>query len=295
MMNATKNTINMVKIKFWTVVALILCMGFMFMNFKDWSPIDTTDKVAYEIVGRWELPVALREVSGISWLDNNRIAAVQDEDGIIFIYDLNQKKVVEELKFGNAGDYEGLAIQGKNAYVLESSGRITIVENFQDDDRTVLSFDTGFDIENNMESLEFDKEHNQLLMIPKDRDSTSDRIKCVYAFSLDNNRLIPEPVFKIDMGDEVLKHFREKKLYKTFRPSDIAIHPQTKEIYVLEGTKPKLLILDSNGSAKRAYKFDSKIFPQPEGITFSPDGTLYISSEGKKDGNGTITELKLQK
>ena len=102
-----------------------------------------------------------------------------------------------------------------------------------------------------------------------------------------------DPVMQLDMDDEVLKHFREKKIYNNFRPSDIAIHPQTKEIYMLEGAKPKLLILDKNGVAKNGYSLSKKIFPQPEGITFSPDGDLYISSEGKKDGVGTITKLKL--
>lgn len=283
----------MARIKLWTVAALVISMGFLFMNFKDWIPYDSAEKVSYEIAGRWELPIELREVSGIAWLADNKIAAVQDEDGILFIYDLKHKKVVEEVKFGHGGDYEGLAVHGEHAYVLESNGRITIVENFQEHNRTVTSFDTGFDIENNMESLEYDIAHNQLLMIPKDRDASSHKVKSVYAFSLADNALNPKPIFNIDMGDNVLKDFREKKLYKTFRPSDMAIHPQTKEMYVLEGSKPKLLILDENGTAKKAYKFDKHIFPQPEGITFSPDGTLYISSEGKKDGIGTITELKL--
>ena len=294
-MEANNNTVNMARIKFWTVASLVISLSFLFMNFKDWLPYDSAEKVSYEIADRWQLPGELREISGISWLEDNKIAAVQDEDGIIFIYDLKQRKVVEELKFGNGGDYEGVTVHGKNAYVLESNGRITIINDFQHNDRTITSYDTGFDIENNMESLVYDTENDQLLLIPKDRDAGSDRIKNVYAFSLEDKTLNPEPIFNIDMGDKVLKNFREKKLYKTFRPSDVAIHPLTKELYILEGSKPKLLILDKNGTAKNAYKFDKKIFPQPEGITFSPDGNLYISSEGKKDGIGTITELKLSR
>lgn len=38
---------------------------------------------------------------------------------------------------------------------------------------------------------------------------------------------------------------------------------------------------------------DKNLFPQPEGITFSPNGTLYISSEGKKDAKATISQMKL--
>ncbi|WP_405384781.1 SdiA-regulated domain-containing protein [Maribacter sp. LLG6340-A2] len=292
-MEANKNTFNMARIKFWTVAAMLISIGFLFMNFRDWLPYDSAKKVSYEIAGRWELPLALREVSGIAWLNEDTIAAVQDEDGIIFLYDLQQKQVIKEIKFGHAGDYEGLALHDKDAYVLESNGTITIVKNFQDHDRTVTSFDTGFDIANNMESLEYDAANHRLLLIPKDRDASSKRVKNIYAFSLRTNTLDPKPIFTIDMGDEVLKSFREKKVYKTFRPSDMAIHPQTHELYVLEGSKPKLLILDKQGNAQHAYKLDKKLFPQPEGITFGPDGTLYIASEGKNDGIGTITELKL--
>ncbi|TVZ16085.1 SdiA-regulated domain-containing protein [Maribacter sp. MAR_2009_72] len=292
-MKTNTNTFSMARIKFWTVAALIISIGFLFMNFRDWLPYDSAKKVTYEIAGRWELPIELREVSGIAWLRDNTIAAVQDEDGIIFLYDLQRQKVTQEIKFGHAGDYEGLAVHDKDAYVLESNGTITIVKNFQDHDRTVTSFDTGFDIENNMESLEYDAQNNRLLIIPKDKDAATDKVKSIYAFSLRTNTLDPKPIYTIDMGDEVLKNFREKKLYKTFRPSDMAIHPQTGEMYVLEGSKPKLLILDKQGTAQHAYKFDKQIFPQPEGITFDPDGTLYIASEGKKDGIGTITELKL--
>lgn len=292
-MTSTKKTLSMAKIKFLTIAAIVLGMGFLFMNFRDWLPYDSAEKVAYKITERWELPEKLREVSGISWMDENKIAAVQDEDGIIFIYDLERKKVIQEIEFGNAGDYEGLSVEGANAYVLESDGTITIVENFQDSNRKITAYETSFDEKNNMESLELDVANNRLLLMPKDRDIDSDNFKGVYEFSLEDYKLVSEPVMRLDMGDEVLKHFREKKVYKNFRPSDIAIHPQTKEMYMLEGSKPKLLILDENGVAKKGYSLDKKIFPQPEGITFSSNGDLYISSEGKNDETGTITKLKL--
>lgn len=292
-MTTSNKTLNMAKVKFWTIAAIVFGMAFLFMNFRDWVPYDSADKVAYEISGRWELPAELREVSGISWMDENTLAAIQDEDGIIFIYDLEKERVIKEIIFGGTGDYEGLATEEDNAYVLESDGTITIIENFEEQDRKVTSYETNFNEKNNMESLWLDFPENQLLVIPKDRDINSDNMKGVYAFSLDEYKLAYKPVMQLNMNDQVLKHFREKKVYKNFRPSDIAIHPKTKEIYMLEGAKPKLLILDKNGVAKKGYSLNKKVFPQPEGITFSPDGELYISSEGKKDGVGTITKLKL--
>lgn len=292
-MNEKSNNLNMVKVKFWTLTSLLVGSVFLYANFKDWTPNNDPDKVRYEVAGRWELPIELKEISAIDWVDENSIAAVQDEDGIIFIYDLLKKKVVQEIEFGMAGDYEGLAIDVDNAYVLESNGRISIIKNYKNEDRTLTEYHTLFSTKNDMESLELDREHDRLLVMPKEHGVDSDRYKGVYAFSLKDRVLDENPIFKIDMTDEVLKHYRKKKLYKTFRPSDMAIHPQTKEMYLLEGSHPKLLILDENGNAKKVYMLDDELFPQPEGITFSPNGTLYISSEGKKDGVGTITKLKL--
>jgi len=294
-MKATGNALNMGKIKLWTISGLLMGAVLIFLCFRDRMPNAGTNEVSYAIVDRWELPSELLEISAIAWLDTDRIAAVQDEQGTIFIYDLKKREVAKKIEFGRPGDYEGLAIHKKDAYVLESNGRISEIRNFQSAERTVSFYETSFKSANNMESLLLDAGQDRLLMVPKDRDLTSDRSKGIYPFALDTKKLDSVPAFKIDMGDDVLKRFRENDVGKTFRPSDLAIHPRTKEIYVLEGSRPKLLIMDADGNAKNAFSLDKKMFPQPEGITFGPDGTLYISSEGKKDTGGTITELKLRR
>lgn len=293
-MKTTGNTLNMGKIKLWTISALLMGAILLFLCFRDRMPNVSTNEVSFTIVDRWELPLELREISAIAWLDTDRIAAVQDEQGTIFIYDIKKREVAKKIEFGRPGDYEGLAIHQKDAYVLESNGKISEIKNFQSPERKVNFYETNFKTANNMESLVLDVEQDRLLMVPKDRDLTSTLSKGIYSFALDVKKLDSVPAFKIDMGDDVLKRFRENEMEKTFRPSDLAIHPRTKEIYVLEGSKPKLLILDADGNAKKAYALDKKRFPQPEGITFGPDGTLYISSEGKKNTSGTITELKLR-
>ena len=43
------------------------------------------------------------------------------------------------------------------------------------------------------------------------------------------------PSIKINMADGALKIYQNKKLLKTFSPSDTAIHPKTVDYYVLEG------------------------------------------------------------
>jgi len=51
--------------------------------------------------------------------------------------------------------------------------------------------------------------------------------------------------------------------------------------------------LDKTGKLKSYYKLDKDDFPQPESITFSAKGDLYISTEGMKK-SGTISKVIIE-
>jgi len=286
-------TIN--KTKVWTVIGLAVGFLVIVVAFTNMVPERTRGDIHYTISQRWELPSHLVEISGIDWLEDDKIVAVQDEEGIIFIYNLNDKKIEEKIEFGGPGDYEGIAVNTKDAYVLRSDGVIFEVTDFRDAERTVTSYKTFFTAEQDMESLEWDPDGNRLLIVPKAFDQNSDQYKGIYAFSLHTKEMQPDPIYKIYMADKILKRFRKNELNKTFRPSDMAINPTNGDIYFLEGTNPKLLIMDADGKLKNAYGLDKRLFRQPEGITFSPDGILYISSEGNKNTKATLSKMELDR
>jgi uncharacterized protein YjiK len=73
----------------------------------------------------------------------------------------------------------------------------------------------------------------------------------------------------------------------------MAVNPINGKLYVIEGKKPKLIILGPGGTIERVVPLLKDDFAQPEGITFSPNGELYISNEGKK-GAATIVKLKIK-
>lgn len=52
------------------------------------------------ILKTFELPESLKEVSGISHIDDSKLACIQDEKGSIYIYDLNLESVTREIQFG---------------------------------------------------------------------------------------------------------------------------------------------------------------------------------------------------
>ena len=244
------------------------------------------------IVNSWELPDALREVSGIDWIGDDKLAAIEDEDGIIYIYDLKAKKITKEIEFADDGDYEGIAVNGKNAYVMRSDGLLFEALNYQSDQIITKTYQSKMSHKNNVETLALDAKNNRLLTAPKDEDPNDENIKGIYAFDLKGQAMLSDLIFKVDMKDKALKDYEEKKSYKTFRPSDLAVHPKTGELYVLEGVNPKLLIMNTKGDIKNVFKLDKDDFAQPEGITFSPDGRLFISNEAA-GGKATILEVKI--
>lgn len=251
----------------------------------------------YTIIRKWEMPVELEEISGISYFSEDKMACVQDEEGIIFIYNLDTDLVEKKINFGKSGDYEGVAIVDSTAYVLESSGKLFEVSNYLSPDFQTVEYKTPFSGRNNMESLVADSINNRLLLAVKDADPNSKDSKGIYAFDLETKKTLSEPIFKISLDDPIFNEKSAKKSKKKsnkFYPSEIAINPIDGNIYILEGKNPRLLIMDPSGKLLRLHILNKKSFPQPEGMTFSPDGTLYISNEGK-NGTATILEVQLKK
>jgi sugar lactone lactonase YvrE len=98
-------------------------------------------------------------------------------------------------------------------------------------------------------------------------------------------------VYKIDFNDEAFGKIKVKKKSQLVQPSDIDIHPKTGDIYITEGAKPKILVMTPDGKIKTVQRLKTRDFGQPEGISFSPDGKMYISNEGKGEP-GNILELR---
>lgn len=270
------------KIAFGIALVVLLIGAAIYWAFKSKSPFGPhPEAVQVEILEQWNLPIILEEVSGIAFIDKERIAAVQDEEGIIFIYNLKNRDIEKQIPFGENGDYEGIALVGATAYVLRSDGAIFEVQNFQEEGRTVTMFDTGLEAVYNSEGLCYDASGKRLLIAIKDK--AGDEYKPVFAFDLKTKTIQKEPAFKIYFDDPVFDVLDQKTSHVLIRPSEINIHPETGNIYILEGKVPKLLILDPKGNPIELYIFDLMQFPQAEGLAFSPDGELYISNESNNN------------
>jgi len=240
-------------------------------------------------LNKWELPSILKEVSGIKYLSNNRFACIQDNAGTIFIYNADAGKIEKQIPFSGPGDFEGIAIAGTSAYVVQSDGTIYEVQGYEDARPVVKQYDTPLSAKHNVEGLTYDKKNNRLLLAIKGNEPRNAKYKCVYAFDLKSKRLAVKPVVKINLADPYISSLN-KETNKAFQPSAIEIHPVTNDIYILQGTDPRLLVMDAKGRIKKMYTFSRSDFPQAEGLAFTPEGELFVSNEGT---NGAATIVKV--
>lgn len=252
------------------------------------------DKVAgfssdVQIVEKWELPSVLREVSGIAYIDEQRFACVQDEEGAVYIFNRQSNQIEEKISFAGAGDFEGIAVKGDTAFIVRADGLLFEVD-MKAGKASVKQYSTALTVKHNVEGLCYDKNNNRLLLAIKNDEPGKPDYKGIYAFNLKERSFIKEPVYKIDLKNELIQSSSQKK-QKTIMPSAIALHPETKKIYIIDGPNARLLIMSSEGTIMELMQLGSN-FVQPEGITFSPKGEIFISNEGTKQP-GNILKIEL--
>ena len=286
------------RIAFFIIAGVLAFVGVLWYAFENPALNPRIDVETYTIMHKWDMPNELNEISGINWLSEDKIACVQDEEGIIYIYNFTTELVENKVNFAKSGDYEGIAIVDSTAYIMESSGKIFEVSNYLSPDFKTKEHQTPFSGKNNMESLVADTLNNRLLFTVKDKDPNSDSYKGIYSFNLETKKTETLPILKIPLSDPLFEKSKKDKSddgddESNFYPSEIGIHPKTGNIYVLAAKTPQLLIMDSKGKPLKLHLLYEKSFPQPEGITFSADGTIFISNEGK-NGAANIMEVEFK-
>lgn len=234
---------------------------------------------------KWILPEELKEISGQVWLDKNHVLAIEDLHPILYVIKLGNKATIEKQPtFKKVSDkkmdIEDVALVKNTVYALWSHGVLYKIKDWQNNPET-KKLETPLSKENNTEGLCYDPVSHDLLIACKNESDVEDQKKStrsVFEFDLKADTLIAEPFMLIHKKD--FKKVADEKL--EFFPSAIAVHPVTHDIYILSTKDTKCMaVYGYKGGLKSFQIIDKDILLQPEGICFAPDGTLYISSEGK--------------
>ncbi len=236
---------------------------------------------------KYVLPEKLVEISGLSYFKPNKLACVQDEDGIIFIYDTKNQQISYQEKFGKKGDFEGIEIVRDTAYILKSNGEIYYFSISENEIGETQILETKLSSKNDTEGLCYYPQKDRLLIACKGNSSTKNHEslgQSVHTVNLAKKKFISSPTieFSNQQLKKALKRFDlDPKKHLPFKPSAITVNPITNEVAIISSVGRLLIVIDKQHNITAAIPLKRKIFSQPEGICFDSKGTLYISNEGR--------------
>lgn len=241
----------------------------------------------------YELPERLDELSGLVQLDWRFVAGVSDRQGTFYVIDLTDGRVVREQKFADEGHYEDIARVGGRFFIIERDGVLFELTNLRSRsprvERHVLDVPAGL----MMEGIVHDDARDRLLLGGKDVAAGEGFI---FAYDLNRRRFDPTPVHRLRTPD-LLAHVDStvaRRLQASpFLPSALAVQPGTQHLYVLSEDTHLLVVLNPDWSVRTVEMLPVTLFPEPEGLTFLPNGELYISNEETNDATGSQLRARI--
>ncbi len=261
---------------------VIILIFFTGINLKIYGQsIGLLDK--YDITGanvtRIELPNYLDEVSGLANYGSSKLLMHDDENGIIYIYDLKSTKIERKVRIGNKKireDFEGIAANGDTVFLSTSNGKVysTLLN---DNNKTETIFVEKMNIKDkiNLEGLCYTKINNSLILPNKieiSKKHSDERV--LFSFDVGKKVFSNKPLLTIS-----LKELKKKYDIDNFSPTAIEIHPMNYNYFILSSHEKCIVELSPDGEIINALKLDGKNHRQPEGLTFLDDLSLVISDE----------------
>lgn len=222
------------------------------------------------------LPDHLLEISGIAFISGDSLVAHDDESARLTKWKSHEIMPFQLTGSTQEGDFEDIAVMGDTVWLLESSGRL-----FQGSLKGSDSLGgfTWRDLQGlppgaEWEGLAWDATTQRLCLLSKSPLPGAAGVFGVFACSPLAGPALPLAQLQ---ASELLPFGIEE-----FRPSGLERHPHTGDWYVISADKPALAIYSSEWKLITAAKLSKDLLRKAEAITFLPDGTLVLASEGKK-------------
>lgn len=253
----------------------------------------------------FNLPSALKEISGLTMLDAQHLGAVEDEKGVLYILDVNTGKIIGNKGFGKKGDYEGVARMGEGVAVLRSDGRVWKIKDWKQHPLEADDKGTPLKARHDTEGIVYDAARNRLLIACKEYAGKGmKKKKAIYAYDFETDTMSEDPVFVVDTKDlprsEDPLNAAIRSFFETFgdlsgfKPSGLALHPATGQLYILSSVRKVIVVMNPDGQMAGIWPLNADLLPQPEGLAFLSNGDLFISSEGGGNRKGRLLRFNQQ-
>jgi hypothetical protein len=236
------------------------------------------------------LKTDLDELSGIYYYPKDTsVFAINDELGVLYKIYLRKQIKIKKWKFSSDADYEDLTFKDSTFYALTSSGGIKSFQFVNGDHIEVRDCGKAIGGRNEFETLYYDDFYEKLVLVCKDCETDSKKVVSAYSYNPDDETFSEDAFYQINTDD--IAHVLGSDKIK-FKPSAAAIHPITKDLYLVSAVNKAIVVADRDGNVKSAFYLDPILFKQPEGLTFTPDGDMLIANESADIGSATILIYK---
>jgi uncharacterized protein YjiK len=241
--------------------------------------------------GRWKLPRALDEISGLAIDGAGRIFAHDDERAIVYELDPVSQRIVKRFAFGRPavrGDFEGIALAGDRVILMTSDGDLYVGREGNDGEAVPYTTQaTGIGRRCEVEGLAWDEGARSLLIACK-----TPRIKAlsgrlaVFAWPLDQRTPVATPKILVPMPAVV-----RRLGHGAFSPTELLIDSKTGHLLLLAARPPAIVELTPAGELVGVARLRGALHRQAEGLALERDGTLLVSDEAN-GARATLTAYR---